>query len=160
TVQVLEVREDGWLAIKPPRGSFSWINTRFVQKLGPFQWSVENEVPVPVYYGSQLVNAPPTVEAVRVPRGTIVVSIGEPQVTGMESKTGIDGKWLPIEPPPTEKRYIRAEAVQRVNFVQTASSKAGTPLPGSSSGAFAPVAAPYSVAARPAGSSDPLWLQA
>src|SRR5262249_8646107 len=66
----------------------------------------------------------------------------------------------PIEPPPTEKRYIRAEAVQRVNFVQTASSKAGTPLPGSSSGAFAPVAAPYSVAAPPAGSSDPRWLQA
>src|SRR5262245_61592628 len=43
-VGVLEERGDGWLAIKPPAGSFSWINIRFLQKVGPFQWSVENEV--------------------------------------------------------------------------------------------------------------------
>jgi hypothetical protein len=162
SVQVLEVREDGWLAIKPPRSSFSWINLRFLVKLAPLQWSVENDVPVPVFYGSELINAQPTVESVRVTRGTIVVSVGEPQVTGEVLQSGLDGKWLPIEPPPTERRYIRADAVERVPFVQTASSKPSstpyaTPAPPLASPA---TASPYGTATPSGGSVDPLWFQA
>ncbi len=156
TVQVVEdQRSDGWLAIKPPHGSFSWINVRFLQKVGPSQWSVENDVPVPVFFGSQLLKAKPSVVSVQVRRGTIVVSIGEPQTTGQESLTGLDGTYLPIEPPPTEKRYIRADAVQRVPFVQTASSKPSTTP--SANAAPPPLAA---TAAQPARTLDPLWLQA
>src|SRR5262245_61810993 len=39
--QKVEVLRDspeypGWLVIKPPPGSFSWINARFVQERGPY----------------------------------------------------------------------------------------------------------------------------
>ena len=30
-VQVLREEDGGWLAIKPPPGSFSWINTRYIE---------------------------------------------------------------------------------------------------------------------------------
>ncbi len=51
TVEVVEERPDGWLAIRPPDGSFSWINTRFLEHIvpNPPNWVVAMErVRVPV----------------------------------------------------------------------------------------------------------------
>src|SRR4051812_25054126 len=37
-VEVVGEREDGWLEVLPPKDSFSWINTRFLQKLTDTTW--------------------------------------------------------------------------------------------------------------------------
>jgi hypothetical protein len=109
-VEVVKELEGGWLAIKPPRGSFSWINARFVQALdvGKTTWVVvaHPEARVPLLIGSDILKTRPTVEGVSVVRGTQLRSIGPMKATD-------DGRWLPVEPPPTEVRYIRAEAVTR-----------------------------------------------
>lgn len=107
-VQVVnETKEQpGWVAIKPPAGSFSWINSRFVQQRPDGRMAtVISDVPVPVMPGSSLTNQPPNVEQIKVERGTIVTILDQP----MHSSTGI---WLPIKPTAKEVRYIPAEAVK------------------------------------------------
>src|SRR5262245_49929858 len=73
-VEVVQEMPGGWLAIKPPPGSFSWINTRFVQELLPGRglWVVNThpDVRVPVRVGSELRTDPPTIEGARLARGT------------------------------------------------------------------------------------------
>jgi hypothetical protein len=118
-VQVVEERGDGWLTIKPPEKSFSWINKRFVHQPttnNPTHVvTVGANVKVPVIIGSEVKkDGRPTNEGALLLRGAIVVSIG-PALTDAE------GSWLPIEPPPGEYRYIRREAVTRAaGAVQTA----------------------------------------
>jgi hypothetical protein len=139
-VEVVEQRPDGWLAIRPPRNSFSWINTRFLQHIVPNQpnWVVALErVRVPVLVGSEVNNSRPTVVGARVERGTQVRSIGPTQADE-------EGTWMPIEPPPGEVRYIRAEVVAKTPpapapaEVVSAGANDGT----ASAGRIAPVAAP------------------
>ena len=104
-VLVLEERGDGWLAIQPPPGSFSWVNAKQVERIVPTQanWVVTGDG-TPVLIGSEFVRERPTVEGVRLARGTQVRVIGQQEVDG-------DTAWLPIEPPAGEVRYVRAEAV-------------------------------------------------
>jgi hypothetical protein len=109
-VEVVQERPDGWLAIRPPKESFSWINTRFLQHIVPNQdnWVVVREgVEVPVLIGSALRKDKPTVIGAHVQRGTQVRSIGQP-------KADEEGNWMPIAPPPGEVRFLRVETVSRV----------------------------------------------
>ncbi len=109
--RVLVLRESkdqpGWLAIKPPQGSFSWINAKFVKQVDARTGYVESEgnTPVPVRPGSSLINKAPDVEVVKIPSGSIV--------TILDKGVTADGSsWVRIQPPPTEVRYIPGEAVQ------------------------------------------------
>jgi hypothetical protein len=112
-VFVVEERPDGWLGIVPPEGSFSFVNVRYLQRIVPTQcnWMVvaDPQVKVPVIIGSELQteNKRPTVEGASLERGAQVRSIGRP----LEDS---DGQWLPIEPPAGEVRYLRAEAVRKL----------------------------------------------
>src|SRR5436190_15812659 len=71
--RVLVVRESkdqpGWLAVRPPHGSFSWINARFVKETrgDPHTGYVETEgnVAVAVRPGSSITNRAPDVETVK-----------------------------------------------------------------------------------------------
>lgn len=140
-VQVLKEEEGGWLAIKPPNGSFSWINTRFIE-LSAQQTSAQvlgDDVVVRI--GSELVNTEPTVEAkVKLKRGTQVVVLDTRKVYTS------DGGWLPIAPTPEEVRYIPANAVKPSAQVQTVQSSP-------------PLADAAPVAIGPT-SAEPLWQQA
>lgn len=103
-VIVVRELEGGWLAIKPPKGSFSWINSRFVQRSGTTMTYVVVADPnskVPVLLGSNIRTDKPTVEGSKVSRGTLVRAIGAMRLAD-------DGYWLPIEPPAAEVRYLRA----------------------------------------------------
>jgi len=124
-VEVLKELEGGWLAIKPPPGSFSWINARFVEQVAPGKpmWVVvaHPEVRVPLLMGSDVRGDKPTVEGVRVVRGTQLRSIGP-------ERAADDGRWLPVEPPVSEVRYLRAEAVSRTGLeADTAAAPAAPP---------------------------------
>lgn len=176
-VEVMKELEDGWLEIKPPPGSFDWINTRFVQRLDPYQWVVtaHDDAPAPVLYGSGLVEAKPTVIGPRVRRGSILVAWGKAIVDQKDS----DGWFLPIEPPPGEVRYLRADAVTRnpANPTTVTSAAAppaggapeGPPTPVTPAGGFRiPPSAAAAAATAPASplppaaeaSNDPRWVEA
>lgn len=108
-VVVLRESKDqpGWLAIKPPAGSFSWINAKAVKQVDARTGYVESEgnAQVAVRPGSSIVNKAPDVESVKIPSGSIV--------TILDREVNAEGNtWLPIQPPPTEVRFIPGDAVQ------------------------------------------------
>src|SRR5262249_4400307 len=111
-VEVIRELEGGWLAIKPPAGSFDWINMRFVQQIVPGQpmWMVVayEGTKVPLLAGSLVVSGKvkPTVEAIRVSRGMQLKALGGKMISD-------DGYWMSVEPVETEVRFIRAESVSR-----------------------------------------------
>jgi hypothetical protein len=133
----------GWLAIRPPEGSFSWVNTRFLQNVVPRQpnYVVTPEgTPVPVLIGSTLYKDQPTVEGPRLQRGTQVRSVGP-------AKPVADGSsWMPIESPAAEKRYLPADVVSKTPMAPVTPVTAG---PGAPAGT-----------ATPPINGDVLWRQA
>jgi hypothetical protein len=123
-VQVIEggSQSPDWLAIKPPEGSFSWIDARYVKRQGQFAGFVDgnsSEPPVEVLAGSALINKKPDVVATSVARGTTLVILGEP----MRADNG--SSWLPIQPTAREKRYISAKAVMGSRPIPVAGAVAG-----------------------------------
>jgi hypothetical protein len=100
-VRVVREETTGWLAIVPPPGSFSWINTRVVEQTSSNPHVVSAAF---IRVGSRVVNQEPIVERFKVAAGTIVAVIGR-------AEPGRDGTWLPIRPVPSEVRYIPAEAI-------------------------------------------------
>jgi hypothetical protein len=126
-VQVEQELDSGWLVIRPPVGSFSWINSRFVQPVAPRYANyvvIEKNNPVPVLIGSSLKTDRPTKMGTKLAQGAQVRVIGR-------AMTDEEGTWLPIDPPPGERRFIRKEAVSKqVQPKQTSSSaKPILPLP-------------------------------
>ncbi|HZT79424.1 MAG TPA: SH3 domain-containing protein [Gemmataceae bacterium] len=157
-VEVVKEVDKEWLGIKPPAGSFSWVNARFLKRDTAPAWVV-NADEAPVLYGSSVWHSKPTVESTRIKRGTLVVSIGD-------LKEADDGMWLPIESPPGEVRYIRRSAVAQQAAPPTtlASAPSGTSGAPPASGGFVPQHTPSApppapASAAPAG-ADPDWLAA
>jgi uncharacterized protein YgiM (DUF1202 family) len=107
--KVLVLRESkdqpGWYAIKPPAGSFSWVNGKYVKVIDQRTGVVESDSgQVPVLPGSSVVNKEPNVESVKIATGFLVTLLDRPmQVSGQT--------WYPIAPPPHEARFIPKEAV-------------------------------------------------
>lgn len=112
-VQVVAAFGDGWLGIKPPPGSFSWINERYVSKLSPnlplnLAVNAAGFRTVPVIMGSNLnPGVRGQVEGGMVTQGTQVRDLGRARFTDQE------GTWVAIESPWTETRYIRADKVAK-----------------------------------------------
>jgi len=117
--QVVVLRESkeapGWYEIKPPAGSFSWINSKYVKQIDAKHAIVDCDPsrPAPTLPGSRLVNQEPNRESMKVMPGYIAVIVDKPMPVGNEF-------WLPIEPHPLEVRYIPAESVQAVKPITPA----------------------------------------
>jgi hypothetical protein len=136
---VREVKgQPGWLEIRPPSGSFTWINAKRVKQVDAYEAIVEGEntgVPVEALVGSAINQAKPTVQTKPgyLP-GSIVYIVARP--------LSVDGEtWLPIQPDPREVRYIPANAINAPPSASVSPSnswaigpKAGgsptTPIPG------------------------------
>jgi hypothetical protein len=137
----------GWLAIRPPKGSFSWVNTRFLQAVTPGQpiYVVAPEGAVAeVVVGSSLKRDRPDVIGTRLQRGAQVRAIGP-------GLTDRDGNWLPIEPPPGEVRYMPAQAVAKT-------PPALSPMVATGAGTF--TGAAVAAAPAPPPNPDSLWRMA
>jgi hypothetical protein len=123
-VQVERELESGWLVVRPPAGSFSWINNRFVKSISPTYANyvvTDDGHDVPVLIGSSLKMDRPTKMGVKLPRGAQVRVIGRPM-------TDEEGTWLPIEPPEGESRYLRKEAVAKPGSPAQTTSSAKSPV--------------------------------
>ena len=102
----------GWLEIKPPVGSFSWINGKYVKQIDARFGVVDADPgrPVPVLPGSTLVNQEPNRESIKLTMGTIVIIVDRPLSVNGET-------WLPIQPHPSEVRFIPVESVRQATQV-------------------------------------------
>jgi uncharacterized protein YgiM (DUF1202 family) len=96
--------QDGWLAIRPPQGSFSWIDAKQVTRLQPNSPLARVENDTSVRCGTLSAAKPLAVDVGKATKGTQVVIVGQEVTTE-------GGAWLPITPGPQEVRYIPREAV-------------------------------------------------
>lgn len=110
-----------WLRIKPPAGSFSWIDTTAVRD------GVVTRDDVPVYVGSQVFDGPPSVSRVRANRGTQVIAM--PNARPTMPYNGI--QLMMIAPLPSEVRYIAANTISPVRSPVTVQTTLAQPaVPG------------------------------
>lgn len=169
-VEVIKEMEDGWIGIRPPAGSFSWISSDFVHQATPGRptWIVvcsENAM-VPLLIGSSVMVEKPTVQGVKVRRGAQLRAVGS-------VKRSDDGNWLPVEAPPGEVRYIRASDVAKAGENSTATTPPlvappTTPSPGPGTRGVGgnppglPTSPPGAAAVAPAvtATTDARWLRA
>src|SRR5262249_19705000 len=136
-VEVLKELDDGWLEIKPPLGSFNWIEDRSVEVAANQQSATAIGRETPNFIGNGKQEPTSSVES------PLRIRPGSP-VTIVRTATTIEmRKWWPIEPPPSELRYTPANAVEKRSAVQ-ATLPANPTGAGNTSGA----------------SVDPLWQQA
>jgi hypothetical protein len=133
--QPAEAQQPGWLAIKPPRGSFSWINQRFVEVMVPGTGKVVADNAVAVLVGSSETNEQPTKEAIKAARGSQVIILDRPNYTD-------SGVWLPIRPQAGEVRYIPASAVLPSGAAQAVAANYGSGPKAQPSPPGTPVVAP------------------
>jgi uncharacterized protein YraI len=129
-VQVLgqSKKFSGWLEIKPPPGSFSWVNQTYLKVTGEhtgFILSGEEAVPsVPVLAGSTTTNHQPDVEVNKLKRGHAVVILGA-------AATSKEGTWVPIQPTEGEVRYLPADAIKGSPALPVAGAGRQVPIPAS-----------------------------
>ena len=137
-VVVMEERPDNWLAIRPPRGSFSWVQAKHLKQVAPGQpnWVVVAPpgTRAPALVGSSVdPSVRPSVESANLVLGTQVRAVGEPTGEG-------EGRWVPIEPPEAERRFIPKDAVAKPAGASPAMVTSTAPVY-SPAPAYSPVAA-------------------
>jgi hypothetical protein len=104
-VEVYRVRPDGWLGIRPPVDSFSWLFGKHVKLLDNGLAEVQKE-DVASRIGSRI-NDKRNAAQVRLKRGEVVEIIGE-QTQGGQI-------WYKIAPPAGEFRWIHSRNVDRTD---------------------------------------------
>jgi uncharacterized protein YgiM (DUF1202 family) len=105
TVEVYRQQPGGWLGIRPPADSFSWIFGRHVTLLDDGLAEI-NKDDVPSRIGSRLGEQRNAVQ-VRLKKGEVVEILSEERVGGQT--------WYKIAPPSGEFRWIDAQNVARLN---------------------------------------------
>ena len=105
TVEVYRERPGGWLGIRPPADSFSWIFGRHLKLLDNGLAEIDKD-DVPSRIGSRLGEQRNAVQ-VRLKKGEVVAILGENTVGGET--------WYRIAPPSGEFRWIHARNVARLS---------------------------------------------
>jgi hypothetical protein len=99
--------KDGWLAIKPPDGSFSWISGECVREVGNSEIEVTKDN-VLVRIGTPIDPRQRDSWQLKVNRGTRFQMI-ERSTSGQGQLTHV---WYKIPPPTGEVRYVKAQFVR------------------------------------------------
>ncbi|MEO2035748.1 MAG: hypothetical protein ABGZ35_27020 [Planctomycetaceae bacterium] len=136
----------GWLAIEPPKGSFSWIRTRFVNRTAPDTGTV-TEDSVIVFVGSEF-GEESSVWQRRLSHGAPVTILGEEE---LETAAG-PRKMYKIAPPARERRWISGDTVVPVDEA-TREQHDRDPFKAPSTTRLVPRRSPVPAVATPAPSS-------
>jgi uncharacterized protein YgiM (DUF1202 family) len=114
TVEVYREKPGGWLAIRPPVGSYSWVAERdLIIKDGGLAEVVKDDVASRI--GSRLSDRHNAAQ-VRLKKGEGVEILGEENINGE--------KWYKIAPPAGEFRWIQAALVERAGAIENSGSSA------------------------------------
>jgi uncharacterized protein YgiM (DUF1202 family) len=112
-VEVYREKSGGWLGIRPPANSFSWVSAADLD-MRDGNLAVVNKDDVASRIGSRL-NAKRNAAQVRLKKGEVVEVIDE-ETIGEE-------RWYKIAPPAGEFRWIQSSLVERLSGVQMVSAE-------------------------------------
>ena len=112
-VEVYREKPGGWLAIRPPAGSFSWVLESDLKKQDGDLAEIAKEQ-VASRIGSRLSDQHNAAQ-VRLAKGEIVEVLDE--------ETLGDERWCKIAPPAGEFRWIQSSLVERNGVMQTAAAE-------------------------------------
>lgn len=115
-VEVYREKSGGWLAIRPPTGSYSWVAEKdLILKDGGLAEAVKDGVASRI--GSRLSDRHNAAQ-VRLKKGEGVEVLGEENINGE--------KWCKIAPPAGEFRWIHASVVERSGPIQASGPASAT----------------------------------
>lgn len=109
-VEVYREEPSGWLAIRPPEGSFSWVPAEFVERHQDRPEVGRVKADVGAWVGTSIERVPQHRQQVTLQRGELVHILGEKAVSGPQ---GQPQRWLKIAPPAGEFRWIHLRDVRR-----------------------------------------------
>ncbi len=107
-VEVYSETADGWLAIRPPQGSFSWIPAAQALLLPGGRVIEVTDKSAVSWIGSALGTAKQYRWQVRLNRGEQLTVLGEQTIT--DEATSKQTLWYKVSPPNGEYRWMRAQA--------------------------------------------------
>jgi hypothetical protein len=108
-VEVYREEASGWLAIRPPEGSFSWVPADFVERLEDDKLGRVKQA-AGAWVGTSVEHVAEHHQQVTLKAGELVQIIGEKSVAGTE---GTEQTWLKIAPPAGEYRWVHLRDVVR-----------------------------------------------
>lgn len=112
-VDIFMRNPEGWCAIRPPKGCFSWINARFIQSVSGEIGLIRNdegEKDIPVRVGAESVMKSSVIQ-VGLKGGRKVRILGESSVPG-------GSRWYKIAPPAGEFRWIHEKMLYQDSTIQ------------------------------------------
>ena len=108
-VEIYREEASGWLAIRPPEGSFSWIPAEFVERLEDDQLGRVKE-PTGAWIGTSVEHVSEHQQQVTLKAGELVQIIGDKTAA---AKEGEKRTWLKISPPAGEYRWVHLRDLGR-----------------------------------------------
>jgi hypothetical protein len=108
-IEIYREEASGWLAIRPPAGSFSWIDAQFVDRGEDDDALGTVTEPTPAWIGTTAERVSEHRQHVTLKADEVVRILGEKQV---ETEDG-EQTWLKIAPPAGEFRWIHLRDVSR-----------------------------------------------
>ncbi|MFI4875871.1 MAG: hypothetical protein ACIALR_11055 [Blastopirellula sp. JB062] len=124
-IEIYAEEENGWLAIRPPHGSFSWVLADALIATDKPNLMEASRDEAPCFIGSRLEERRDAAH-VRLMRGEVVQTLGSAQ--SLNSETGLVEKWIKIAPPAGEFRWIKANTAEKVP-VESATAATGSTGP-------------------------------
>jgi len=109
-VEIYREEASGWLAIRPTEGSFSWVPARLVELSAEDERVGRVTAATPAWIGTAVEQVSEHRQLVTLKEGELVQILGDKQVPGTGGKPE---KWLKIEPPAGEFRWIHLRDVSR-----------------------------------------------
>src|SRR5262245_16165287 len=108
-VEIYREEPSGWLAIRPPEGSFSWVPGDFVERLDDENLARVKE-PTGAWIGTSVEHVSEHQQQITLKMGELVQVLGEKTVA---AKSGKEQTWLKIAPPAGEYRWVHLRDVSR-----------------------------------------------
>lgn len=109
-VEIYREESSGWLAIRPPAGSFSWVDAEFIERDEEDDSLGRVIEPTPAWIGTSAERVREHRQHVELKADEVVRILGEKQI---ETEDGDEQTWLKISPPAGEFRWIHLRDVGR-----------------------------------------------
>lgn len=109
-VEVYREEASGWLAIRPPQGSFSWVDSAAIERDTEDESLGRAIEPTPAWIGTAAERVSEHRQHVTLKADEVVRILGQKQV---ETEDGEEETWLKIAPPAGEFRWIYLRDVSR-----------------------------------------------
>jgi hypothetical protein len=108
-IEIYREEPSGWLAIRPPEGSFSWVPGEFVERLDDAMLGRIKE-PAGAWIGTSVEHVNEHQQQVTLKTGELVQILTEKSVA---AHGGAQQTWLKIAPPAGEYRWVHLRDVSR-----------------------------------------------